>query len=275
VKRLISVHAAGENCVLVTGTDPEDTGADPLATPAASGPYGTPLSSQYILILCNAIGSPVDSKYVDVRPDHVTMTPFHVAVASTDTLYVWQYRTAVSKLTSVDASGAASAASGLRRKEGRERLFHVDDSSVGGGGVAAAAGSGAAAPVADPICSITASSKYLLVARESGVVLQFSLPVVSLENRFTLRCRPAVMQLNCDSTRFSVIDIHATLSLFDMEARATNAMGVLTQGEHLPFERRDVWQAVWAADYPDLWAVMEKTRMYIFRGTEPEEPTLR
>lgn len=34
-------------------------------------------------------------------------------------------------------------------------------------------------------------------------------------------------------------------------------------------------QIVWAEDYPDLWAMMEKTRMYIFRGTDPEEPTLR
>jgi len=31
---------------------------------------------------------------------------------------------------------------------------------------------------------------------------------------------------------------------------------------------------VWAEDNPDLFAMMEKTRMYIYRGTEPEEPVL-
>ncbi|KAL2612195.1 hypothetical protein R1flu_023887 [Riccia fluitans] len=38
------------------------------------------------------------------------------------------------------------------------------------------------------------------------------------------------------------------------------------------FEREDVWDMKWADDNPDLLAAMEKTRMYIFRGTDPEEP---
>jgi len=38
------------------------------------------------------------------------------------------------------------------------------------------------------------------------------------------------------------------------------------------FERKDVWNIKWADDNPDLLAVMEKARMYILRGTEPEEP---
>jgi hypothetical protein len=40
----------------------------------------------------------------------------------------------------------------------------------------------------------------------------------------------------------------------------------------LDFERKDVWNMKWADDNPDLLAVMEKTRMYILRGTDPEEP---
>ena len=31
----------------------------------------------------------------------------------------------------------------------------------------------------------------------------------------------------------------------------------------------------WAEDHPDQWTAMEKTRMYIFRGTDPEEPVVR
>lgn len=38
------------------------------------------------------------------------------------------------------------------------------------------------------------------------------------------------------------------------------------------FERKDVWNIKWADDNPNLLAVMEKARMYILRGTEPEEP---
>lgn len=37
-------------------------------------------------------------------------------------------------------------------------------------------------------------------------------------------------------------------------------------------ERKDVWAMCWASDNPQLLAIMEKTRMYIFRGIYPEEP---
>lgn len=39
-------------------------------------------------------------------------------------------------------------------------------------------------------------------------------------------------------------------------------------------ERRDVWTMLWASDNPNLLAIMEKTRMYVIRGTDPEEPIM-
>ena len=45
-------------------------------------------------------------------------------------------------------------------------------------------------------------------------------------------------------------------------------------GERLSFERKDVWDMRWASDNEELFAMMEKTRMYIFRGVDPEEPVL-
>jgi WD repeat-containing protein 35 len=38
---------------------------------------------------------------------------------------------------------------------------------------------------------------------------------------------------------------------------------------------QDTWDMMWAQDNPKLFAVMEKTRMYIFRDLDPEEPVLR
>lgn len=38
------------------------------------------------------------------------------------------------------------------------------------------------------------------------------------------------------------------------------------------FERKDVWNMKWADDNAELLAVMEKSRMYVLRGAEPEEP---
>lgn len=41
-------------------------------------------------------------------------------------------------------------------------------------------------------------------------------------------------------------------------------------GQRLSLERKEVWDFSWSTDTPDLFAIMEKTRMYIFRGTDPE-----
>ncbi len=41
-------------------------------------------------------------------------------------------------------------------------------------------------------------------------------------------------------------------------------------GQRLPLERKEVWDLSWSDDNADLFAIMEKTRMYIFRGIDPE-----
>ena len=94
----------------------------------------------------------------------------------------------------------------------------------------------------------------------------------------------------------SIIDINGILTFFDFDAAASAGSkgndqdpfsgGMNSQrgfgspsafgkrGRQLDFERKDAWDMVWAEDNPDLFAMMEKTRMYIYRGTEPEEPVL-
>lgn len=70
--------------------------------------------------------------------------------------------------------------------------------------------------------------------------------------------------------RLSIIDIAGVLTFFDLESRLTGADGKEVQGEQLSYERKDVWDMKWAEDNPELFAMMEKTRMYIFRNMEPE-----
>lgn len=50
----------------------------------------------------------------------------------------------------------------------------------------------------------------------------------------------------------------------------TNKSASSSEGSKL--ERKDVWAMCWASDNPQLLAIMEKTRMYIFKGIYPEEP---
>jgi len=60
------------------------------------------------------------------------------------------------------------------------------------------------------------------------------------------------------------------LTFFDLESKGQDASGKEITGEQLSYERKDVWDMKWADDNPELFAMMEKTRMYVFRGMEPE-----
>eukprot|EP00201_Polytomella_parva_P012196 CAMPEP_0175066548 /NCGR_PEP_ID=MMETSP0052_2-20121109/16571_1 /TAXON_ID=51329 ORGANISM="Polytomella parva, Strain SAG 63-3" /NCGR_SAMPLE_ID=MMETSP0052_2 /ASSEMBLY_ACC=CAM_ASM_000194 /LENGTH=442 /DNA_ID=CAMNT_0016333265 /DNA_START=239 /DNA_END=1564 /DNA_ORIENTATION=- len=93
VRRLVAIQSFGDFCVLATRGE------------------GT---HEHILILCNAIGSPVDSRYIDVEPKYLAITNHHVIAASDETIYVWQFRTGLSRVLSTDAGAN-------RRKEMRER----------------------------------------------------------------------------------------------------------------------------------------------------------
>ena len=241
VKSLLSVASQGEHCVLATRN--EDN----------INPFG--------LILCNSLGTPVDSKYINIEPSFVTMTSTHVLAASRDAIFVWNFRTAKS-WTHLTLDSEKSG-----RRDRREKVFHVDDSPSGQ--EAGASGERVLEKTTDPICAVTASDKTLIVGRESGTLQRYAMPSAALVGRYTLSCRPHHLALNCNTTALSVIDVTGLLQFVDLDgSRGGN------EGDVLKFERKDVWDMKWATDNPDLFAMMEKTRMYVFRNLEPEEPIL-
>ena len=78
-------------------------------------------------------------------------------------------------------------------------------------------------------------------------------------------------------SRLAVIDIAGVLTLLDLEVRTStdNSTGNhASAGDPSKFERKDVWDMKWANDNPDLFAMMEKTRMYVFRNLDPEVSAL-
>ncbi|KAM6355755.1 WD repeat-containing protein 35 isoform 3-T3 [Podargus strigoides] len=245
VKSLISITTYGDFCVLATKADENQP--------------------QYVLVLCNSIGTPLDPKYIDIGPLFVTMTKTHVIAASKEAFYVWQYRVA-KKLTAMEINQVART-----RKEGRERIYHIDDNPSG-----SAEGhldySRAIEGTRDPICAITASDKILLVGRESGTIQRYSLPSIAIVQKYTLNCRAHQLSLNCNSSRVAIIDLPGVLTFFDLDTRVADSTGQQVIGEQLKLERKDVWDMKWAKDNPDLFAMMEKTRMYVFRNLNPEEP---
>lgn len=131
------------------------------------------------------------------------------------------------------------------------------------------------------ICSLAAGPDAFIVGRMSGTVNKYTLPYIQLDNKLQLRCRPQQMHMNCDSTRFSIIDINGVLSFFDMDVETTQGnqpsmggMGKAGQGEHLANERKEVWSVMWSSDNPKLCAIMEKNRLFVLNDYQQEEPIL-
>ncbi|XP_053141283.1 WD repeat-containing protein 35 isoform X2 [Hemicordylus capensis] len=245
VKSLISITTCGDFCILATKADENQP--------------------QYVLVLCNSIGTPLDPKYIDIAPLLVTMTKTQVIAASKEAFYTWQYRVA-KKLTAMEINQVSRT-----RKEGRERIYHVDDTPTG-----AADGmldyTKTIQGTRDPICAVTASDKTLIIGRESGTLQRYTLPNVGLIQKYNLNCRPYRLSLNCNSSRLAIMDLSGILSFFDLDTRVTDSTGHQVIGQQLNPERKDVWDMKWAKDNPDLFAMMEKTRMYVFRNLDPEEP---
>merc|ERR550514_1462111 len=97
IKEVKHIKASDDYCVLVTKADD------------ASG--------QYIILVCNDIGSPVDSKSLKAEASHCAMTNSHIIVASEDVVYLWSYRSSVSKQSKTDLAAAAGVIGSKRKTE--------------------------------------------------------------------------------------------------------------------------------------------------------------
>uniref|UniRef100_K3WM41 Uncharacterized protein n=1 Tax=Globisporangium ultimum (strain ATCC 200006 / CBS 805.95 / DAOM BR144) TaxID=431595 RepID=K3WM41_GLOUD len=273
IKGLVGIKAAGDNCVLVTKVYNEDLG-ELGVRPGDPHDQGSFKEIQYHLILCDTIGSPIETKVIDFEPVHVSMTSRHIVAASSDAIYVWQYRNSSAKLTGlVSGTGPAnpnvvdisSISQLLQRGGGREKIFYVDEMQ----GNDMENFRYIQRELEDPICAICASDSWLVVARASGMIHCFTLPHISLEMKYIVNCRPQQLALNCNSTLLGVIDINGMMTIMELgSAGSLNA----TQAKMLNFEKKDTWDMMWAEDNPELFVMMEKARMYVYRGLEPEEP---
>jgi len=246
IKQVLHIKSFGEYSLLVTKDETTASNVD-----------------NWVLIICNDIGSPVFQKYFRFEPKFVEMTENYIIVSSLDIIYLWQYRSCLKVNATRDLTMVQT-----RRKTAL--MFLVDDAVPSNAYQEKETSEIQGSPnPTDPIACICASNAYLYVCRESGVIQRYSLPMLELDKHsLFVKCRAQVIAVNCDSTRMTVLDINGLLYLYDVQIKTDR------EDRKLDFERKDVWDMKWASDNPDLLAIMEKNRMYIIRGTQPEEPVL-
>lgn len=220
---------------------------------------------RFQLLVCNTMSTTVDAKYTDLRPHFLSINSSYVVIASKEQFLLWQYHTP-KRIAAVHLA-----------KQRREKRFHVDDTPSGVVEVLNDLDkSGFELPVndsptSDPICCVAISEAVLLIGRESGLLQEYTVPQVALCNRYNMPTRASKIAINCNSTKAAVIDANGGLSTIDLTRTDSLSSGG-GLGATAGIERKDVWAVCWARDNPQLLAIMEKTRMYIFRGNDPEEP---
>ncbi|KAJ8610815.1 hypothetical protein CTAYLR_006449 [Chrysophaeum taylorii] len=267
---LRGIQAAGDYCILVC---------------SETLPTG---ETTYRISLRNAIGATVESRAVEIEPLFVAMTPSFAIVANDRFLYVWQFaRNNIKKFSSkLESDESVSDLISLRQSTGRERVLDVEtDNTVQ---VDVFKMPEAVLDFADKIMGVCASERMVLVARASGLICQYTLPHLVPECRHQSSFIPWKMAINCDNTKLALVDTNGGLGIMDFSdsATATNDRPFLTTrgdsssmmtakpGKMLEFERKDTWDVAWAADDPNMFAAMEKTRLYIYSNLDPEEPVV-
>ncbi|CAD7934483.1 unnamed protein product [Amoebophrya sp. A120] len=256
MKNVQAIKSCNDHCVIVTKTTHLD---DNLSKGGAGGgPQQNTQLTSYSILLCNEIGTVMEKKEVKFQTaiKGVSMTKTHVVVCSQDAVYLWSWNR--------DSNKKGAAATSAKKAE---MMFHIQDDAHFVEKDEFAHGALDQGQIQDGIACVTASDTTLLIGRESGLVQKYALPFLQKDGRFTIKINPQIFQLNVSSTKLLVVDINGILSLYDVDKRK----GQVTQ---LEFERKDVWDVKWASDNPDLFCFMEKQRMYVVRGSQPEEPVL-
>ena len=217
-------------------------------------------------LLCNAIGSPIETKTIKMNATFVAMSNTFAVVASKSLVYVWNFADPISKLSNGDSSMHES----IRSIIGDERIFHIEEKP------SPQIGDINAIPISDketdnPITAVAVSETCMLVGRSNGTINKYSLPHLKFETSKSVTGKPVKLTINCNSTTAACIDSQGVLTVFLIKS-GSNILQAKSQDQPASLERKDVWDVMWSNDDPNLCAVMEKNRMYIFRSFEPEEP---
>mmetsp|Transcript_13743 Transcript_13743/g.54386 ORF Transcript_13743/g.54386 Transcript_13743/m.54386 type:complete len:887 (-) Transcript_13743:2873-5533(-) len=237
IKNLIAICTAGDNCVLVSKST---------------------ITDDFLLILCDSMGTLINSTCVKVNPLFTAMTEQYMVVASQTCVYLW----------SVDGLGESGIFSSRVREEERKEHDSLESSA------SMRCAMDRARSYDDHICALAVSEQYVLIGMQSGVLECYRLPPLNnLTVKYKLTSRPRHMSFNCNSTKFGVIDVNSLLLIFAMDTESLDEP-CKTFNPVLINHRNDSWDLQWSDDDPDLYAVMEKSRLYIFRGSSPEEPII-
>ena len=103
MKNLLGVVGGGDSCALISQAD-DSTSSLGQSSAALAVSQSLAINSnrishqtQYAIVLCNSIGTPIEYKYIDFQPLFWSMNSTHIVVASKSYFYLWNYHSMVDR----------------------------------------------------------------------------------------------------------------------------------------------------------------------------------
>jgi WD repeat-containing protein 35 len=107
MKNLLGIVGAGDNCALISQAEDSSPQSQQttigiqsstlVSASLALGSNKIQHQTQYAIVLCNSIGTPLEYKYIDFQPQYWAMNQTHLCVASRSYFYLWNFQSMVDK----------------------------------------------------------------------------------------------------------------------------------------------------------------------------------
>ena len=241
IKRFIGIAALNQYCVIVTKSLEKDSSS---------------------LLLCNSIGSPIETKTINFEAEFVSISNTFVVVSSRTMVYCWNF---VEKVKKKDPGYQGE---NIRSILGDETMFHIDEKPSRNYSKTHISDK----ETTNPISCVSVSDSVLLIGRDNGTIHKYSLPHLKKEGSKSISAKPVRITMNCKSNTAASLDINGLLKVFSIQSERNVLENTEAASDSLLLERKDAWDMIWSNDDPNLFAIMEKNRMYVFRNFQPEEP---
>ena len=108
------------------------------------------------------------------------------------------------------------------------------------------------------ITAIAAKGEKLFIAFSDLALIGMNIVSLAETERFTIKRTIESIEISSDSTRISCVDTHGFLVFLDIHS-----------GNPHEVFRKETWCCKWATDSPNLFAALEKQKIYLYKDFEP------
>ena len=229
----------------------------------------------YLLILSNSIGSPVNNKIINIEPLLIAINSTHVVVSDGNYIYLWQFRGTEESTNNKDKNddktiiinGEEISINLLTNKMMKEICFFIED-KPNNKDMYNINVFKCTKRTKDPINCISLTDNYLFITCKSGKGFKYNLLSLAME-KFNLEKSLIKIGMNPTGRYLWTINDSNVLSIWDLE-----------ENKKLDFDKKDIWSLVWSennnsdlteADEKLNFAYMEKNKINIIKDLKHEE----